>query len=122
MSHDYMKQASTPLSWSLRITRKGYDPRTLSGGNKIKNILTKNGLPIEVERQGQIMPLEFIDLNSLLVAAVNCDNRKATGKEKWHKKKFEKSTKTRTQFRKKKITKCKSNFKSIKLECKQLKW
>ena len=68
------------------------------------------------------MPLEFTDLNSLLVAAVNCDNRKATGKEKWHKKKFEKSTKPRTQFRKKKITKCKSNFKSIKLECKQLKW
>ena len=27
------------------------------------------------------MPLEFIDLNSLLVAAVNCDNRKARGKK-----------------------------------------
>ena len=39
------------------------------------------------------MPLEFIDLNSYHVVAVNCDNRKAVGKEKWHKKRFEKSTK-----------------------------
>ena len=39
------------------------------------------------------MPLEFIYLNSPPVVAVNCDNRKAMGKEKWHKEKFEKSTK-----------------------------
>ena len=39
------------------------------------------------------MLLEFIYLNSLPVVAVNCDNRKAMGKEKWHKVKFEKSTK-----------------------------
>ena len=39
------------------------------------------------------MPLEFIYLNSPPVAAVNCDNQKAMGKEKWHKVKFEKSTK-----------------------------
>ena len=39
------------------------------------------------------MPLEFIYLNSPPVVAVNCDNRKAMGKEKWHKVKFEKSTK-----------------------------
>ena len=39
------------------------------------------------------MPLEFIYLNSSPVVAVNCDNRKAMGKEKWHKVKFEKSTK-----------------------------
>ena len=39
------------------------------------------------------MPLEFIDLNYYHVVAVNCDNRKAMGKEKWHKKRFEKSTK-----------------------------
>ena len=31
--------------------------------------------------------------NSPPVVAVNCDNRKAMGKEKWHKVKFEKSTK-----------------------------
>ena len=37
------------------------------------------------------MPLEFIYLNSLRVVAVNCDNRKAMWKEKWHKAKFEKS-------------------------------
>ena len=39
------------------------------------------------------MPLEFIYLSSLPVVAVNCDNRKAMGKENWHKAKFEKSTK-----------------------------
>ena len=39
------------------------------------------------------MPLEFIYLNFPPVVAVNCDNRKAMEKEKWHKVKFEKSTK-----------------------------
>ena len=39
------------------------------------------------------MPLEFIYLNSPPVVAVNCDNRKVMGKEKWHTVKFEKSTK-----------------------------
>ena len=39
------------------------------------------------------MPLEFIDLNSLPVVAVNCDNRKAMGKEKLHRTRLEKSTK-----------------------------
>ena len=39
------------------------------------------------------MPLELIYLNSPPVVAVNCDNRKAMGKEKWHKVKFEKSAK-----------------------------
>ena len=38
------------------------------------------------------MLLEFIYLNSPPVVAVNCDNRKAMGKEKLHKVKFEKST------------------------------
>ena len=59
------------------------------------------------------MPLEFIYLNSSPVVAVNCDNRKAMGKEKWHKAKFEKSTKNDSiEFRKKNMTKWKSNFKS----------
>ena len=58
---------------------------------------------IGVERQGQTMPLEFIYLNSPPVVAVNCDNRKAMGKEKWHKVKFEKSTKNDSiEFRKQK--------------------
>ena len=49
------------------------------------------------------MPLEFIFLNSPPVVAVHCDNRRATGKEKWHKVKFEKSTKNDSiEFRKKK--------------------
>ena len=39
------------------------------------------------------MPLEFNYLNSPPVVAVNCDNRKAMGKEKCHKAKFGKSTK-----------------------------
>ena len=75
------------------------------------------------------MPLDFIYLNSPPVVAVNCDNRKSMGKEKWHKVKFEKSTKNdsiefRKQNKKKKQqkkqtnkqtkkTKWKSNFKSI---------
>ena len=67
------------------------------------------------------MPLEFIYLNSPPVVAVNCDNRKAMGKEKWHKLKFEKSTENDSiEFRKQnkknkqtnKKTKWKSNFKS----------
>ena len=73
------------------------------------------------------MPLEFICLNSFPAVAVNCDNRKAMGKEKWHKVKFEKSTKNDSiEFRKQnktkgkktktnkqtKKTKWKSNFKS----------
>ena len=49
------------------------------------------------------MPLKFIYLNSPTVFAVNCDNRKAMGKEKWHKVKFEKSTKNDSiEFRKQK--------------------
>ena len=49
------------------------------------------------------MPLEFIYLSSPPVVAVNCDNQKTMGKEKWHKTKFEKSTKNDSiEFRKKK--------------------
>ena len=61
------------------------------------------------------MPLQFIYLNSPPVVTVNCDNRKAMGKEKWHKVKFEKSTKNDSiEFRKQKQknAKWKSNFKS----------
>ena len=58
------------------------------------------------------MPLEFIYLNSLPVVAVNCDNRKAMGKEKWHKVKFEKFTKNDSiEFTKKKKNKTKANRK-----------
>ena len=40
------------------------------------------------------MPFEFIiDLYSPSVVAVNCDNGKAMGKEKWRRAKFDKSTK-----------------------------
>ena len=51
------------------------------------------------------MPLKFIYLNSPPVVALNCDNRKAMGNEKWHKRKFEKSTKNDSiEFRKQKKT------------------
>ena len=46
------------------------------------------------------MPLEFIYLNSPPVVAVNCDNQKAMGKEKWHKVNFEKSTKKQHRVQK----------------------
>ena len=60
------------------------------------------------------MSLEFIDLNSSPVVAVNYDNRKDMGKEKWHRTKFKKSTKSdNIDFRKKKMTKWKSNLKSM---------
>ena len=58
------------------------------------------------------MPLEFIYLNSPPVAAVNCDNRKAMGKEKWHKVKFEKSTKNDSiEFREQNTEKQKKQYK-----------
>ena len=51
--------------------------------------------------------------NSLTVVAVNCDNRKVMGKEKWHRMRFEKSTKDdNIEFKKKKMVK--SILKSIK--------
>ena len=39
------------------------------------------------------MPLAFINLYSPPIVAVNCDNRKAMGKEKWHRMSLERSTK-----------------------------
>ena len=61
------------------------------------------------------MPLEFIYLNSPPVVAVTCDNRKAMGKQKWHKVKFEKYTKNdsiefRKQNKKKKKDKMEIKF------------
>ena len=67
------------------------------------------------------MPLEFIYLNSPPVIAVNCDKRKAMGKEKWHKVKFEKSAKNDSiEFRKKnkKQTNKEPNKKKDKMEIK----
>ena len=67
-----------------------------------KNTLTKNALPIGVEMQEQTMSLEFNDLISPPVVAVNCDNRKAMGK-KMVQNEFEKSTKNdNIEIRKKK--------------------
>ena len=59
------------------------------------------------------MPLELIYLNSPPVVAVNCDNWKAMGKGKWHKKSLKNPQKIVAQSLEKKKTKCKSNFKSI---------
>ena len=61
------------------------------------------------------MPLKFIDLNSPPLVAVNCDNRKAMGKEKWHRTRLAISTKNgNIEFRKEKMTTCELNLKSIK--------
>ena len=61
------------------------------------------------------MPLEFIYLNSPPVAAVNCDNRKVMGKEKWRTVKFEKSTKNDSiEFREQKTKKTKTKTKTKK--------
>ena len=70
------------------------------------------------------MPLEFIDLNSPPVVAVNCDNRKVIGKEKWHRMRFEKSTKNdKIEFRKQKNDKTEIKFETKKyLKCKELLW
>ena len=66
------------------------------------------------------MPLDIINLNSPPVVAVNCDNRKAMGKEQWHRKSLEKSTKNdNIELKKKTVTKWKSNFEINKeFECK----
>ena len=57
------------------------------------------------------MPPEFIYLSSPPAVAVNCDNRKALGKEKWLKANFEKSTKNDSiEFRKKKHDKMEIKF------------
>ena len=68
------------------------------------------------------MPLELIYLNSPPVVAVNCDNRKAMGKEKWHKVKFEKSTKNDSiRFRKQKQPNKQTNKQTNKYK-KKTKW
>ena len=68
------------------------------------------------------MPLEFIYLNSPPVVAVNCDNRKAMGKEKWHKVKFEKSTKNDSiEFREQKKKQKKKNKQKNKQTYQQTK-
>ena len=86
-----------------------------------QNYTYQKRLPIGVERQGQTMAL-FIYLNSPPVVAVNSDNRKAMRKEKWHKVKFEKSTKNDSiQFRKQK-TKKKQNKTKKQKKKKKTKW
>ena len=72
--------------------------------------LTNQSGKVGVDYAARIHLFEFSP-----VVAVNCDNREALGKERWHKAKFEKSPKNDSiEFRKKKenMTKWKSNFKS----------
>ena len=60
--------------------------------------LTNRSGKVGVDYAARIHLFEFSP-----VVAVNCDNRKALWKEKWHKAKFEKSTKNDSiEFRKKK--------------------
>ena len=66
------------------------------------------------------MPLEFIYLNSPPVVAVNCNNQKAMGKEKWHKVKFEKSTKNDSiEFREQNTEKQKKQSKQTNQQTKK---
>ena len=44
-----MRQASTPLWWSLKITRKTYDTMTESAGSKIKIYLPKTDYQSELK-------------------------------------------------------------------------
>ena len=68
------------------------------------------------------MPLEFIYLNSPPVVAVNCDNQKTMEKEKWHKVKFEKSTKNDSiEFREQNTEKQKKKHNKNKQANKQKK-
>ena len=76
-----------------------------------KQKYTYQKMTYQSELKDRAMSLEFIDLNSPLVVAVNCDNRKAMGKEKWHRTRLEKSTKNdNIEFRKKAMTQWKSKF------------
>ena len=64
------------------------------------------------------MPLQFLYLNSPPVVAVSCDNRKAMGKEKWHKVNFEKSTKNIAQSLENKTKQKQTNKEKDKMEIK----
>ena len=65
------------------------------------------------------MPIQFLYLNSPPVVAVNFDNRKTMGKEKWHKVNFEKSTKKIAQSLENKTKKNKqTNEEKDKMEIK----
>ena len=64
------------------------------------------------------MPLQFLYLNSPPVVAVNCDNQKAMGKEKWHKVNFEKSTKKIAQSLENKTKQKTTNKEKDKMEIK----
>ena len=57
------------------------------------------------------MPREFIDLNSPSVVAVNCDNKKTMGREKWLRTRLEnQQEKDNIEFRKKKNDKIEIKF------------
>ena len=97
---------------ALGLNRKGQN----------KNLFTKNGLPIGLERQRQTMPLGFFDSNSPPVAAVHYANRKVMEKN-CTQRGLKNQKIDNIEFRKKKITKCKIDvkFKIIKkLERKEL--
>ena len=81
MSHDHMKQASTPLWWSLRITRKTYDARTESGGNKTKTYLPKTAYQSEFTGRGRLC-----HSNSLLWFLPLLSQLTVTTKKLWEKK------------------------------------
>ena len=68
--------------------------------NKTKIYLPKTDYQSNLKGRGRLCHYA-IHLSYAPVVAVNCDNQKAMEKEKWHKEKFEKSTKNDSiKFRK----------------------
>ena len=51
-----MGLASTPLWWSLRITKKTHDTTTYLGGNKTKIYLPKMAYQLELKGRGRLCP------------------------------------------------------------------
>ena len=108
-SHPYHCKKGIPYSQALRLNRIRSDNESFGKRcNDLEGCLMERGYNGKdyAAQSCKTMPLEFIYLNSPPVVAVNCDNRKAMGKEKWHKAKCEKSTKNDSiEFRKKKAKK-----------------
>ena len=88
-----------------------------------QSILTKNGLPIGFSRQGQTMPIEFINLNSSPVIAVTVTTEKLWGKKNDRERSLKNQQKMITESLGRKNDKVEIKFEIYKeLECKQLLW
>ena len=88
-----------------------------------QSILTKNGLSIGVARQGQTMPIEFINLNSPSVIAVTVTTEKLWGKKNNRERGLKNQQKMIIESLGRQNDKEEIKFEIYKeLECKQLLW